>query len=377
MSLNSQCTDFLKNPQFIEWRLLRTEESERFWVGFIREHPECNDALNEAIRKFSTVKLSNSILPQSSEDLMLNQLLDEGRFHNIRKRRIWYWSAAASMALLVVSSVIFLAGKDHLRQELVVEQTFPSNDIRLISGDKVMELGQDVMISLEGGKASATIEDKTSPLNLSAKEMNRLIVPAGKRSTLKLLDGTVIWLNSGTELGFYTDGTREITVKGEVYMEVAKAAGKPFYVNAPDFKVSVLGTKFNVSAYSDDEEHSVVLVEGRVEVGAIGRETIRLKPNERVSVTSAKMQKENVNASEYISWKDGILIFNDTPIQDVLKMVERYYNVDIYDKVLPGETCTGKLYLSDNIDEVMTSLSVLSTSRHNRENELIYKKNEQ
>jgi ferric-dicitrate binding protein FerR (iron transport regulator) len=382
MLLFSQETDFLNEPKFIEWRLLRTEESERFWAYFVLEHPEYAEALNDAIGKFNALKLSDATLQEATAGILFERIRNKARRRKVRKRKILYLSAAASIALLMISSVFLFKGdgkivSPEISAGIVVGQKNPSGDIRLISGKNEVELGQDATISVKDKQASVLVGDKSSKLVLSEKVMNRLIVPAGKRSMLQLSDGTKIWLNSGTELGFFSDSTREITVKGEIYIEVAKMNDKPFYVNAPDFKVLVLGTKFNVSAYSDDDTHSVALAEGSVEIKVSGNETVRLAPNEMLSVSSGSLKKESVNAAEYNSWKDGVLIFNNTPIYEVLKVVGRYYNVDFKpqnaEQLYTG-TCTGKLFLSDDIDELIAALSVLSTSRYYRENEIIYLK---
>jgi ferric-dicitrate binding protein FerR (iron transport regulator) len=295
-------------------------------------------------------------------------------------RRIIYWSAAASIALLMVSSLMFLQPRNQPTQtsgsEAIIGQTMPSNEIQLISGDKVMELQQNAQIALKDGHISVVDESNVSEMSLSENVMNRLIVPAGKRSTLQLSDGTKIGLNSGTELDFpsgFRGDAREIGVKGEIYIEVAKGS-KPFFVNTVQFGVQVHGTKFNVSAYGDNEENSVALVEGSVDVLTAGLEPTRLAPNEKATVNPGKILKEAVNVEDYISWKDGVLIFNQTPISEVLRKIGRYYNVyfeDLTDHELSGKTCTGKLFLSDDFEEIMISLSVLSGTQYQKEGDVI------
>lgn len=96
---------------------------------------------------------------------------------------------------------------------------------------------------------------------------NQMIVPYGKRSYLLLSDGTKVWINSGSRLVYaprFTGDTREVFLEGEAYFEVAKDAHKPFYVRTDAFTINVLGTKFNVKAYKDDNEYTTVLVEGKV-----------------------------------------------------------------------------------------------------------------
>jgi len=176
-------------------------------------------------------------------------------------------------------------------------------------------------------------ESNVSEMSLPENVMHKLMVPSGKRSILQLSDGTRMWLNSGTELDFpskFGGSTREITVKGEIYIEVAEGQ-KPFYVNTSQFRVRVHGTKFNISAYGD-EDNTVVLVEGSVEVVTAGHESTWLSPNEKAAISTGKILKETVNVDEYTGWKDGVLIFDQTPISEVLKKIGRYYNVNFEDR---------------------------------------------
>ena len=376
--------DFLLNSDFIVWRLLRTEEQDLYWARFAEEHPECREALDKAIRKFSAVKFnSNDELTESEQEKLYQKILTDVQRSRTRRRRMMYWSAAAGIALLMVSSLMFLqprnrtADQDTLDMETIVVQAMPSNDIQLISGEKVMELKQNASIALKEGSISVVEESNVYEIPLVENVMNKLVVPSGKRSTLQLSDGTKMWLNSGTELDFPTTfggSTREITVKGEIYIEVAKGQN-PFYVNTSQFKVRVHGTKFNISAYGENDENAVVLVEGSVDVIAPDHEPTLLAPDEKAVVSMGGILKETVSVNEYVSWKDGVLIFNQTPISEVLKKIGRYYNVSFEDrsgKGLSAKTCTGKLFLSDDFDEIMISLSTLSSTKYYKEDGIIY-----
>jgi len=264
-----------------------------------------------------------------------------------------------------------------------VGQTMPSDDIQLISGKNVLKLSQNVQIALdEEGKVSLVNDAKKSEIVLSREEMNRLIVPDGKRSTLELSDGTKVWMNSGSELEFpseFKDNTRDITLKGEIYLEVAKAENKPFYVHTSEFSVLVHGTRFNVSAYPDNAERTVVLVEGEVEVITAGQGKEKLAPDEMLTIDSDGVKKQKVDVTGFICWKDGVLLFNKTPISEVLRKIGRYYNVsfdDHSDEPLSSRTCTGKLYLSEDLDEVLMSVAILSKTTYFKRDGIIYIRNQ-
>lgn len=380
--------DFLKDDKFIEWRLFLTDDLEEYWTHYIEEFPECAQTMNEAIRKFKSVKLNNGKLSELTQAVLYQRIVGKIQ-RKARMRRIRYWSAmAAGIALLVVSSWVFLGDNqpdvsDPEIVEAFIGQPLPSDEIQLISGENVVELGQNAKIDLSGdGKASVVQEDaNTTELTLAENTLSRLIVPYGKRTTVQLADGTNVWVNSGTELEFPSkfDGkTREITVKGEIYIEVARAEDKPFYVNTDHFRVRVFGTKFNISAYPECNEKSVVLVEGSVEVNADNYDAMMLVPGEMYSITPSETGKTKVDVATYTSWKDGVLIFDKTPMSEVLEKIGRYYNInfeDHSDARLSAKSCTGKLLLSENFDEVMTSVSAISSTIYYMEDGVVYLKN--
>jgi ferric-dicitrate binding protein FerR (iron transport regulator) len=148
----------------------------------------------------------------------------------------------------------------------------------------------------------------------------------------------------------------------------------PFIVHAKDMDILVQGTSFNISAYRDDNRQTVVLVEGKVKIESGSTVIAELLPNEKVDITENNILKERVDVSEYISWRKGILEFNNTPMSEILKKIGRYYNVQFEgtaDIPLNKQTCSGKLFLSNNLDSVMTSVSILSSTVYKRENNTI------
>ena len=163
-------------------------------------------------------------------------------------------------------------------------------------------------------------------------------------------------------------------MKGEIYIEVAKGQ-KPFYVNTSQFRVRVHGTKFNISAYGDNEENSVVLVEGSVEVVTPGQESAWLAPNEKAAISSGEILKETVIVNEYTSWKDGVLTLKKTSVTEMLKKIGRYYNVRFenhYDSEPSAKTYTGNLLLTEDLEEIMISLSTFFSMQYQRDGDIIY-----
>lgn len=155
----------------------------------------------------------------------------------------------------------------------------------------------------------------------------------------ELPDHSVVWLNAGSTLRYPTvfrKDNRNIDLKGEAYFDVQADRERPFYVNTPNgLSVYVYGTKFNVSAYEDDDIIETVLETGKVNVIAPTssgeKMTIQLTPGEQLLYDkhSQKMNKNRVDVYEKVAWKDGKLIFRNATLDDIFKRLERHFNVEI------------------------------------------------
>lgn len=161
----------------------------------------------------------------------------------------------------------------------------------------------------------------------------------GTVSQFQLADGTKVWLNSGSELQFpnrFAGDFREVKLKGEAYFEVKENRKKPFRVNASELNVEVLGTSFDVANYQDEKMSEVILIEGKVNLSAIDKSKVNrqiiLHPGQRgvYKVNTGKISTEEVNVDKYIAWRDGNLIFRDDKMEEVVKRLSRWFNVEIF-----------------------------------------------
>ncbi|WP_276166394.1 FecR family protein [Zobellia alginiliquefaciens] len=168
---------------------------------------------------------------------------------------------------------------------------------------------------------------------------NTLYVPYGKKFQIQLSDGTIAHLNAGSSLKypvqFLKGQDRKVYITGETFFEVAKDSAHPFIANARNLDVQVLGTKFNVQAYHEDQVTEVVLVEGAVGLYAADKKTpskpVVLEPGYKGSFDNQNSQISTtpVITSIYTSWMQGELVFRDMPFENILKKLERHYNVVI------------------------------------------------
>ena len=384
---DSHYSDFLYNEDFILWHLTKEEDLNQYWKEYLLQHPEQKDLFQEAINHFDNVGFSNNKLEEKDRDKLLADIKSSSSAIIKRKQinRFFYYSAAACVLLLIGLSYTFKSGIINTKEEpgssnVIVGQELGNQDIQLVtaSGTTLFEKDLDVYVNNQGDVVVNQAEkDTTIVMKTNQDVVNRLVVPFGKRSRIVLADGSKLWLNSGSVLEFpsvFNGQTRDINLTGEMYIEVVRDESKPFLVHTRDLDIKVYGTEFNVSAYNDVPE-SIVLVKGSVGVKANQNKEIFLQPNERLLYEDNLLKKEHVNVSPYISWKDGYLIFNNTTIREVLKQVEKYYNVsfNLSNKVnLDTRTCTGKIYLSPNLTDVLNTISILSSTTYTIEDNLIY-----
>lgn len=160
--------------------------------------------------------------------------------------------------------------------------------------------------------------------------------PLGSQTRLRLPDSTLVFLNAGSRIVYAQDfgvDKREITLSGEGYFEVTHNAEMPFTVNSEDIQVTVLGTKFNIRDYPEDCKAIVSLIEGKVALdNRIRKETeMILLPDEQMTLDKEdkRMKKETRTASDAKKWTTGQLFFDEAPLAEVAKTLERSYNIKI------------------------------------------------
>ena len=191
---------------------------------------------------------------------------------------------------------------------------------------------------------------------------NKLEVPRGGECMIKLDDGTKVWVNAETKLKYpvtFVGDRREVVLEGEEFFDVAKNE-KPFIVKTSFGDVRVLGTAFGISAYASEPESYTTLVRGKVSVEREGIKPVVILPGEQV-VTSkdGKMIKQQVDVEEFVGWKDGIYVFKEKSLGEIMKTLERWYNisVDFQEKSLVDLPFTGNLKRYDDINVFFDALT--------------------
>lgn len=188
-------------------------------------------------------------------------------------------------------------------------------------------------------------------------------VPVGEIMTFRLPDGTKIVANSRSIVKYpekFTNDTRDIYTKGEVYLEVAHDKEHPFIVHSDGFDLKVLGTKFNIVNYNGHYSN-VVLVEGAVEVTTKSRDKVTMRPNQLLNVSGGKLDGlKNVDTSQYTSWMNGIMNLHGDNIHQVVSRINDYYGTEIgVQENISGTPLYGKMVYQKDVDEVLKAINAI------------------
>ena len=373
LATNSEA--LIHNPEFYEWVIRPTKESDQHWKQFISENSGHETEVGNAIF------FIQSIIPKEkelTEEVVLNLW---NRIENDtitpRKRifRISTWMTAASFLLLVgITGLLYFQlnkqNESQIDYQSIAKVKSLDSEVKLIFADKSEEVlpSDDLDIKYNSkGEIEVNSDKRLAKKNLNqdngTEQLNQLVVPLGKRTSLTLSDGTRLWLNSGSRAIFpvvFTKQKREIFIEGEAYLEVAHDAFKPFFVVTDNVHLRVLGTTFNVSAYPDDQSTSVVLVEGSVEA-TVDSKKVLMKPNQLLTYEkrSAATALNTTDVLPYISWKDGWLYCEKETLETIATKLSRYYNVRIEfkDAETREMSLTGKLDLKTECSEIFKAIS--------------------
>lgn len=356
--------DFLKNEAFISYMLTKDPVSEKYWESYLRENPHDKISFENAKCTFKKIRFHSSVLSISERDSLYHKILNNQikKKPLVRKRRLLNTYLAVAASILIVFLFRYTTKETPLKSTVYVKQVSESHEIELITNEKSYTLASNEILNVtktgEINLGTAVIK------NTNEESYNTLKVPYGKRTQMTLVDGSKLWINSGTTVKFpssFNDNNRSIYVEGEIYIEVAKDKSKPFIVKTTNFDVKVYGTIFDLKAYKNSLAKQVFLFEGSVSVSNKNKE-LMMVPNELVKIEENKFTKEKFVPENYNSWRKGYLTFKDKPLQDILIELSRYYNVSFSEisKNSKNNKCTGKIHLSTNLNDVLETLTILS-----------------
>ncbi|MBV7529455.1 FecR family protein [Chitinophaga sp. sic0106] len=280
------------------------------------------------------------------------------------KRRLLLVSSAAAAAMLLLVAIGYILKAPPAEKQAIAQELLPA-------GNKaVLTLGNGQQVVLDslatGARLDQAIKADSGSLTYlrgtnGPVQTNTLTTPRGGRYNVVLPDGTVVWLNAASKLTYptaFTGTDRTVALQGQAYFEVAKDASRPFYVNAGEVNVKVLGTTFDVMAYPDEKQINTTLVEGSVQV-ANSHATKLLHPRQQAiaNVGAGTLTLQPANIDKALAWKNGLFIFNNADLESILREIARWYDVEFIN--LAGnsdELYGGSISRNKNLPDVLKLL---------------------
>jgi ferric-dicitrate binding protein FerR (iron transport regulator)/uncharacterized protein (DUF2164 family) len=372
--------DFLHDNDFIAWLSRPDKKSDEFWNRIIKEYPDKKANIEEARLIFRLLYGREETMGVSESVALWQKIRRKTAF----SRRDLFIRIIKYAAVLIL--VFFSGGLCYYfyQTQGVHETSFEIAEAGQVYQDKeakiILSDGSEVSLeprvsqitySANGKQLIVNNDTVVQASNSRPEQMNRIIIPYGKKSMIVLSDGTKVWLNAGSQLVYpsmFKAKVRQVMLIGEAYFDVAKDPEHPFQVKTSDVNVEVHGTKFDVLAYPEDKEIQAVLEEGHVSLRYTGKNLLSrdriydMQPNQMIVLKkeSGDARSQIVDVSKYVAWKSGMLEIETEDLIRVIKQVERYYNIRIKlaDPMIGGYKISGKLDLKNEPEDVLNIIGL-------------------
>ena len=292
----------------------------------------------------------------------------------------WYDRSAANRRMLgQVYYILYVSDRINDAAGIDVERSLRQFKRRMHAGRRISLRRSAVRIAAAAVIAAVLLAGGLTTVLLSKRlaQPVTVVTQLGERSHVVLPDGTKVWLNSSSSVEYvapFFSRQRRVKMEGEAYFEVEHDARRPFVVVTGQVVSTVLGTPFNVHAYSEDENYQITLATGSLLVdGGPESRSVRLRPGEQgfFERTSGLLSLRRVNVEQVLSWQEDRLYFRAEPLASIARSLERQFNVDITipDERLRRICFTGEFVDGENIHEIMRIISadsrILCRSRKN------------
>lgn len=370
----------MKNPFEFAKELLRytrgelSKEEEKGIEQVLLEVKGMN-TLVEELKDKNRIEHEMHIIAKFDTERVLSKLKNRKQ---VKRRGILSWIAAASVVVIGGVSAWILLSQEPDVDNLSVTEKFESGKaivtLEMASGLKYrldtlssVVRNNRVNVAFDNNDGVLKIKEQDSLADGATKEIgyNTVNVPYGGTYTVELCDGTKVYLNSGTTLEFPSrfDGkVRSVILKGEAYFDVARNVSKPFVVEVDEMKVKVLGTSFNVKSYVDEPGVYTTLVEGSVAILRDGQPEKKIKPGEQAYYNKGvgTLSIAEVDVNEFTSWKDGVFYFKDIALEEILRIVSRWYDLEVFymNQGAKSVIYSGKLPMYSSVEDVLRKFEI-------------------
>ncbi|MEA5006969.1 MAG: DUF4974 domain-containing protein [Rikenellaceae bacterium] len=307
------------------------------------------------------------------------------------KRQLFRWVGYAASVLIIASAGLLLYMRDSGEQtdQLLIQEKINPGEFK---AELILPDGKSVLLAAKEkfvDKSESVIvqNDETNGLVYSKNEVEAAVqhkvyhtlkVPLGGYYPLLLSDGTKVWLNAGSELKYpveFSGDVRDVYLHGEAYFEVKKDK-IPFVVNLEDSRIEVLGTSFNVNAYKGDENIFATLKSGSIAFYSDkvkGRTLIKPGQQLKMNAGSGQTSVREVDASVYTSWTEGVFNFNDMSLDEIMKIVARWYQVDVVfeNERIRHDQYFGKMPMYSDIEDVLRKIELSGNVKYKLEGKML------
>ncbi len=348
-----------------------SEEEERALQQWRDESPENEQLYESEMNTGYIVQKSHDVARVNIVNGYMNVLLKRKR--NVRVRRVRrIVSIAAGVVLPLLAVVLWYGTRERIEDvseqvASVIRHGGVKAELVLADGTTRI-LGSEVTDSLlvqQGANIVVQNQGVSYCVDSSVVEerYNTLRVPRGGEYSITLSDGTIVYLNSESELRYpvnFVGRDRRVYLSGEAYFDVVQDEAHPFIVDMGNSSVRVLGTSFDVRAYADEDEVLTTLVQGSVKFSA-GKEFVTLEPGKQAVLgKSGSIETREVDTYLYTAWKEGVFAFKRQRLEEIMKVVARWYDVNIFwENVSQKEvTFTGKMKRYDDFSKVVEVLEM-------------------
>lgn len=302
------------------------------------------------------------------ENLWRRVELSAGKIETRRGKRRMLHYAAAIVAPLLLAGGAWLYLRSHSADDAHIERIAEQITLTISDGQQIaldmeaindtVAMRDNVAMILNNGQL---IYENQTGTQTTDPPFTTLRVPKGKRFDMVMADGTHVWLNADSHIRFplnFTDGERRVTLEGEAYFEVAHNEHKPFLVETDGQLLKVLGTKFNISAYADQEIISTTLVEGSVALEAGDGANITLTPGRQARLyrgNAAAGYIEGPAKGDPTAWRNDLFLTDGDRLEDVFVKLSRWYDIEytFTDREAADLVLRGNLPMYDDIETVL------------------------
>ena len=381
MDLNNKITHILKVSdlvsRYLSGELSQVEQDElEIWIN----ESSNNRILFEELCNVQNLDNAYEVFNRFDEVAALNKVKTNQIFNsevNKSQRKLWPRIGFAAAVVLIIGSLavslnLFKDPNEGVRAVSTYEAYIaPGNSgatLTLANGQKIKLSGAIngklaneagvVITKSNDGQLIYEIKDK----NAANNKINTLSTAKGETYQVRLPDGSLVALNAASSLTYSTSlnerGERRVRLTGEAYFEVFEDKEHPFIVESKGQEVKVLGTKFNINAYDDEAATKTTLLKGSVRVN-----NEVLLPHEQSIINGDGIKVVKVNVNPVVAWKDGRFVFKDTSLDEVLRQLSRWYDIEIkYSNGIPKRSFTGDISRSLNLSDALDILKYLKVN---------------